>query len=55
MAHLTVPSVRDERTFSFVNMVTGDHRNSLTTHLELCVRFWEQQMFNVTTFPSLSL
>jgi hypothetical protein len=44
-------SVRHERTFSFVNMLTGNQRNSLTAHLELCVRFWEQQMFNLTTLP----
>jgi hypothetical protein len=36
-----------------MNMVTSDQRNSLTTHLESCVYFWEQQMFTVTTFPFL--
>ena len=44
-------SVDDERTFSFMNMATGQQRNRLTTHLELCVRFAEQQMFSVETFP----
>jgi hypothetical protein len=41
---------RDEPLFSCMNTVTGDQRNSFTSHLELCVRFWEQQMFNVTPF-----
>lgn len=44
-------SVADERTFSYMNMVTGDQRNSLTEHLELCVRFWEQREFTLQTFP----
>lgn len=37
-------SVSDERTFSCMNLVTGEQRASLSTHLELCVRFAELDM-----------
>jgi hypothetical protein len=44
-------SVNDERTFSAMNRVTGEDRNSLKTHLELCVRFVEQRQFTLSSFP----
>jgi hypothetical protein len=43
-------SVRDERTVTFMDMVTGDQRNSLTTYLELCVRFGSSRCSPLTTF-----
>jgi hypothetical protein len=44
-------TVQDERTFSWMNMLTGEQRHRLTTHLELCVRFVEQDFFGMDNFP----
>jgi hypothetical protein len=44
-------SVQDERTFSWMNMLTSEQRHWLTTHLELCVRFAEHDFFRVDNFP----
>lgn len=32
-------------------MVMGEQRNSLSEHLELCVHFGEQQVYDVSSFP----
>jgi hypothetical protein len=44
-------SVQDERTFSWMIMLTGEQRHRLTTHLELCVRCAEHDFFSVDNFP----
>lgn len=37
-------TVNDERTFSEMNLVTGDQRGKLTKNLELCVRLQSSQI-----------
>ena len=44
-------SMSDERLFSLMNLLCGELRNSLTTHLEMYCRFLKSNMFTVDTFP----
>ena len=52
IAHVQVlGSVEDERTFSSLAFLKSKLRNRLTTHLDLVVRMFAQDFYNLNTFP----
>lgn len=48
---MIIGSVEDERTFSRLDYIKNKKRNSLDKHLDICVRAFEQNFYDLGTFP----
>lgn len=48
---LILGSVEDERTFSRLEYVKNLKRNRLDTHLDVCLRLFEQNLYTLENFP----
>ncbi|MCO5570857.1 hypothetical protein L7F22_024585 [Adiantum nelumboides] len=48
---IIIDSVKDERTFSRLDFIKNKKRNILDKHLDICGRAFEQNLYDINTFP----
>jgi hypothetical protein len=50
-ARVVIGSVDDERCFNTILIMKGKPQNKLTTHLDLCIQFYNHDFISLHIFP----